>query len=29
MLAEEVRRALGRRGYTAKVMHRDIEKSAA
>jgi len=29
MLAEEVRRALERRGYAAKVMHRDIEKSAA
>ena len=29
MLAEEVRRTLERRGYPAKVMHRDIEKSAA
>ncbi len=29
MLAEAVRRALERRGYAAKVIHRDIEKSAA
>lgn len=29
MLAEAVGRALERRGYAAKVMHRDIEKSAA
>jgi hypothetical protein len=29
MLAEEMRRTLERRGYPAKVMHRDIEKSAA
>ena len=29
MLAEEMRRTLERRGYAAKVMHRDIEKSAA
>jgi len=28
-LAEVVRRALGRRGYPAKVTHRDIEKSTA
>ncbi len=26
MLAEAVRRALGRRGYAAKVVHRDVEK---
>ena len=26
MLAEAVRRALGRRGYSAKVVHRDVEK---
>lgn len=26
MLAESVRRALGRRGYAAKVVHRDVEK---
>ncbi len=29
MLAEAVGRALGRRGHAAKVIHRDIEKSAA
>ena len=29
MLAEAVRRALERRGYPAKVTHRDLEKSAA
>jgi UPF0042 nucleotide-binding protein len=29
MLAEVVRRAIARRGYTAKVIHRDMEKSAA
>lgn len=29
MLAESVRRALGRRGFSAKVLHRDMEKSAA
>lgn len=28
MMAETVRRALGRRGYTAKAIHRDMEKSA-
>ena len=28
MLAEAVRRALGRRGYTAKVVHRDMAKMA-
>ncbi len=29
MLAEAVRRALARRGYAAKVVHRDMDKSAA
>jgi UPF0042 nucleotide-binding protein len=29
MMAEAVRRALARRGHTAKILHRDIEKSAA
>jgi RNase adapter protein RapZ len=29
MLAEQLRRVLGRRGYVAKTVHRDIEKSAA
>jgi UPF0042 nucleotide-binding protein len=29
MMAEAIHRALARRGYTTKVLHRDIEKSAA
>jgi UPF0042 nucleotide-binding protein len=29
MLAEEMRRALGKHGYSTKVVHRDVEKSVA
>jgi UPF0042 nucleotide-binding protein len=28
-MAEQLRRALARHGYSAKVIHRDVEKSAA
>jgi hypothetical protein len=29
MMAEEMRRALGKRGFSTKVVHRDLEKSVA